>query len=136
VEKTKLGITVGLLGAAIFFLGLINLIALIIVAGYVLLFETNEWLKRSAVKAVAIVIGFALISVLISFGNDIFGFFNSFFDLAHSSFRFGYPLKLNDFISTLASAVEKLIFLVLGIKALKQESISIEMIDKIVNRNM
>lgn len=54
--KTKLGISAGLLGAAVFFLALVGgWIPTILVAGYILLFEANDWLKNCAVKAVAVI---------------------------------------------------------------------------------
>lgn len=77
MKKTKLGISVGLLGASIYFMSMISTLGLIIMAGYVLLFEENPWLKKSAVKAVFITVAFSLISVLISMGNNLFGILNT-----------------------------------------------------------
>lgn len=52
MEKTKLGVSIGLLGAGIFAAALFGgYVATIVLAGYVLLMETNEWLRRAAVKA-------------------------------------------------------------------------------------
>ena len=76
MQKTKLGISVGLLGAALYFLGLINTVALFLLAGYVLLFEENEWLRRAAVRAAVIVVGFGLIFTLIGTLENVFAFFN------------------------------------------------------------
>ncbi|SDN56059.1 hypothetical protein [Acetanaerobacterium elongatum] len=50
MQKAKLGITVGLLGATIYLMALMGSIPLIIIAGYVLLFEENEWLKKRLLK--------------------------------------------------------------------------------------
>ncbi len=45
MQKTKLGVSVALMGAALYFLGLFSgYVALIILAGYVLLMEENVWL--------------------------------------------------------------------------------------------
>lgn len=33
-------------GAALYFMGFLSIIPLLIMAGYVLLFEENEWLKK------------------------------------------------------------------------------------------
>ena len=73
MQKTKLGISVGLLGAAVYFCGVLSLLALIIVAGYILLVEENIWLRKSAVKAVVIYVSFAIIETIFSFGSEIFG---------------------------------------------------------------
>ena len=67
MKKTKLGISVGLLGAAIYFMGLFSgYLVVVLLAGYVLLCEDNEWLKKSAVKAVSVM---ALFSFLITVVN-------------------------------------------------------------------
>ena len=67
MQKTRLGITVGLMGALTYFIALFGgYLAMIIVAGYILLFESNEWLKKAAVKAAVITIGFAVLISVIS----------------------------------------------------------------------
>ena len=44
MQKTKLGISVGLLGAAIYFMGLFGgYLVAVLLAGYILMFEENEW---------------------------------------------------------------------------------------------
>ena len=59
MQKTRLGISVGLLGAATYFAGLFSgLLAALLLAGYVLMFEENEWLRRSVVKAITLTILF------------------------------------------------------------------------------
>ena len=51
MQKTRLGISVGLLGAAIYFMGLFSgYLLAVLLAGYVLLFEENSWLRKNAVK--------------------------------------------------------------------------------------
>ncbi len=136
MQKTKLGITVALMGAALYFMGLINILGLVILAGYVLLFEENEWLKKSAVKAVTIVFAFALISVVVSFSNDIFGVINNIISWFDSSVRISWPLSLDSIVLNIINALEKLILIILGFKAFSQSSLSIGPIDKVVNKNM
>ena len=87
MQKTKLGISVGLLGAAVYFTALFGgYLPLIVLAGYILLFEENPWLKKSAVKSAVIVFSFALLSALIGFIpnaidliNDVFNVFKGHF---------------------------------------------------------
>ncbi len=136
MQKTKLGITVGMLGAALYFMGLINFLGLIVLAGYVLLFESNEWLKMTAVKAVAIVVSFQLMFIVIGFGDNICGFFNSIFSAFHSTFTLTWPLNLDSILSSLISIAEKAVLIILGIKSFSQGSLAIKPIDRIVNKNM
>ncbi len=136
MQKTKLGISVGLLGAALYFMGLVNFLGLILLAGYVLLFESNEWLRRSAVKAVAIVLGFALISVAIGISNDVFAVLNGLLSWVRISFRISWPLQLDSIVLNVVDILEKLILLLLGFKAFTQGSMNVGPIDNVIDKNI
>lgn len=136
MQKTRFGITVGLLGAGLYFMGLVSFLGLILLAGYVMLFESNEWLKRSAIKAVAIVVGFSLITVVVSFGNDVFSFLNSLFSLSPSEFHLSYPFNLDALLLSLVNIAQKFVLFILGIKAFSQSSIAVNPIDTLINKNM
>ena len=44
MNKIKLGVSAGLAGAILYFLGAISIIPAVILAGYILLKEENDWL--------------------------------------------------------------------------------------------
>ena len=134
MKKTKLGITVVALGAITYFAGLFSgYMVAIILTGYVLLFEENAWLRKSAVKAVVLMACFSaafavlnLIPDAVSFIGNIAAVFNGGFVLT----------KLNQIITVFTSGLsilEKVLFLGLGIKALKQDTIAIPFIDSLVS---
>lgn len=135
MEKTKLGISIGLLGAAVYFMGLINTTALVLIAGYILILESNSWLKKCAVKALAIVIAFALIPVALSFVTDILNFINSVINGfgGHAALR--WPLGIDNWINIAANFVEKALLVLLGFTALSQGTISTGPIDKMIDRH-
>lgn len=136
MQKTKLGISVGLLGAALYFLGLVNTVALFLLAGYVLLFEENEWLRRAAVRAAVIVVGFGLIFTLIGTLENVFAFFNVFISWTGSSFQLAYPLRIDELLKNACSFVENVLLLLLGISAFSMGSVKISLFDKIINKYM
>lgn len=141
MQKSKLGISVGLFGALIYVMGLINTLGLIVMVGYVLLVEEELWLKKSAVKAVIITIGFSLLSVLISSGNDVFGILNTILGwvrlpFSFPSFQFAYPFGLEVILRNLLSLAETLLMLILAFVSLKQKSVKLGPIDDIINKNM
>jgi len=136
MQKTKLGISVGMLGAALYFSGLLSWMGLIMLGGYVLLFEENEWLRKSAVKAVAIVIGFFLINVVVGFSNDIIDIFNNILSWFGISSNLSWPLRLDLIINNAVNAAEKLTLLILGFKSFSQADLKIDIIDKMVEKNM
>ena len=57
MQKTKLGITIAMFAAAIYVVALGGgYVPAILLGGYVLLREENEWLKWNAVRAVAAIL--------------------------------------------------------------------------------
>lgn len=74
MQKTKIGVSVGLLGAAIYFMGLFSgYLTVVLLIGYVLLFEENEWLRKSAVKAVALMVVFSLAAAVMNLIPNVIG---------------------------------------------------------------
>lgn len=137
MQKTRIGITVGLLGAAVYFTGLFSgLLAVLVVVGYILLFEENEWLKKNAVKAVVLLILFQFLSTLVNLIPDVINFIN------YATTVFGGSVTANSLgqiINTIVAAIDivkKIMFIILGIKALNQGTISVPVVDKIVNKYM
>lgn len=97
MEKTKLGVSVGIFGAFLYVAALFGgYIAITLLAGYVLLMESNEWLKKTAVKAVATLACFSFLSLLIGLIPDavevVTGVFNVFFNFFGKSI---YPSVIN-----------------------------------------
>lgn len=141
MKKTKLGITVGLLGAAIYFMSMISTLGLVVMAGYVLLFEENPWLRKSAVKAVILTVLFSLLSLAVTMGNNIFGIFNAMLDWIDGPFnfirfQFKYPFGLETILRNTLNILENLLYFLLGLKAFNQGSIKIGFIDNLINKHM
>ena len=137
MQKTKLGITVGLMGAAVYFMGLFGgYIATVVLAGYILLFEENAWLKKAAVKSVAIMMAFSLISVLIHLIPNAIGFIDSICNLFNGNFHIIFISKIINILESVITIAERVLFLVLGFKAFNQGNISVPVIDKVINKHM
>lgn len=135
MQKTKLGITVGALGAITFFAGFFGgYLAAIVLAGYALLFEENAWLKRSVVKAVVLMVFFSVTVAIINVIPDLLEFVGNIASVFNGSFSI---IKVNQVVNVLVSGlnlVEKVLFLGLGVKALSQGTIVIPFIDKKVSK--
>jgi len=136
MEKTKLGISVGLLGAILYFTGMFNFIVLILLVGYVLIFETNEWLRKSALKAVMVVIVFSIVSTLIGISNNILSILNTPLSLIRIPFRLSWPFGIDSILLNMLNIAEKLLLLLLGFKAFSQGSLSLGPIDNIIDKNV
>lgn len=135
MQKTKLGITVGALGAITFFAGFFGgYLAAIVLAGYALLFEENAWLKRSVVKAVVLIVFFSVTVAIINVIPDLLEFVGNIASVFNGNFSI---IKVNQVVNVVVSGlnlVEKVLFLGLGVKALSQGTIVIPFIDKKVSK--
>ena len=135
MQKTRLGITVGALGAITFFAGFFGgYLVAIVLAGYALLFEKNAWLKRSVVKAVVLMVFFSVTVAIINVIPDLLGFAGNIASVFNGEFSI---IKVNQIVNVLVSGLnlaEKVLFLGLGVKALSQGTIVIPFIDKKVSK--
>ena len=137
MQKTKLGVTVGLLGAAMYFVGLFGVyLVTMLLAAYILMFEENDWLKQSAVKAVVLMIGFSLLSVVIYLIPDLMEFINSIVRIFGGHFYLNFLSNLANAIGTALNIIEKILFIGLGIKAFNQGDIKIPAVDKLIEKYM
>lgn len=134
--KTKLGISAGLLGAAVYFAALLGgYTPVILLAGYVLLFEDNEWLKKSAVKAVALMISIGFMINVIGLIPDLLSWISSLVSVFKGSFNYGIVSSIISVITKAIDIVRTCLFLILGVKALNQGSIAVPFVDKIINKH-
>lgn len=135
MQKTKLGVTVGLMGAGLYFLGLFSFIPAFLLAAYVLLQEENIWLRKTAVKMVSVLIGFFLISLCLDCIDEIFAIINVFIGWGKGD-RISVPLNLTNLLGYILWFVRVGTMVILGFKALKQDTIKVGSIDKLVDNNM
>lgn len=132
--KAKLGISVGLLGAGIYLAALFSgYLAVIVLAGYVLLVEENEWLKKSAVKAVALLMTISFAITLINLVPDLLSWISSLISIFKGTFNYGVVSSIILSITKAIDIVKTCLFLMLGVKALNQGTVEIPFVDKIIN---
>lgn len=146
MNKTKLGISTGLLAALAYFAGCFSgYLLLFLVAGYVLLKEEDAWLRKNVVKAVALMVVFSVATCALGLIPDLINWLNSGFGIINVSL-YTIPFvgtillsKITGIISFLTGAigiVETVAFLLLGLSALKQKDVKISPIDKMIEKYM
>lgn len=139
MEKTKLGISVGLLGALVFFAGYSGLTVLALVGGYVLLKEENSTLKKYVVYAAALMIAFLAASMCISAIETVFDFlnFNSWMTSVDGlSTVYRVIMALFETLTDILYIAEILVFGFLALMALAGKEIKIAFLDKLVEKHM
>lgn len=137
MEKTKLGISVGLFGALVFAAALFGgYMSSIIILGYVLLFEANEWLKKSAVKAVATLVVFSFVTAVIGLVPDAINWVANVINTFGGNVRFEFINDVFSDIKGVISILKDLVFLGLIYKALNQGTIKLPVVDDLINKYM
>lgn len=137
MQKTKLGVSVGLLGAAIYFSAAFGgYLAMFLVAGYVLLFEENEWLKKAAVKAAVLLITVGVAISVIDLIPDVIGWLSTFLSIFKVYFTANTVNAIFDTVTGAIGIIRTVFFLVLGVKALNQGDVTVPVVDNLINKYM
>lgn len=143
MNKTKLGISTGMLAAIIFLLAIVTefvsggtvfALAFVLAVAYVLYKEEDMWLKGCAVKAVCVVLIFTLVPFLFGFVDDIMKFINFFLQFADTEIHDGFGIMT--FIINIINVVEKVFLLVLALLAFKGKTIKLPVIDKMIAKHL
>lgn len=137
MQRTKLGVSVGMLGAIIYLTGLFGgLLIPVLITGCVLLSEENEWLRKSAVKAIAVIAFFAFLTTALNLIPDAIGTIHSVVAIFGGRFSIVAVSNIISAAVSILALIEKILLLALGIKALNQGNITIPVVDKLINRHM
>ena len=135
--KTKLGISVTMLAAVAYLLGLFTgNVALLLIVGYVLICETDEWLKKSVVKALVISLAFSVISAVIGFIPNAISLVDDLFNIFGGSFSIAFISRIINLINNVLGVFEKLLMLGLAAMAASNKTIKLPVIDDIIDKNM
>ena len=138
MEKTKLGISVGMLGAAVYFsAALFGYLALLVVGGYILFVEKKEWLKKCVIKAVVLMLLYSLITTVIGLIPQLISLSGGEETLFGSYYLYlAGAYQIVSVVLVVLNFVRIGFFIALGIKALSEKTINIPLIDNFINTYM
>ena len=137
MEKTKLGISVGLMGALLYALGLFGGYFLTVAAVvYVLWREESVWLKQTAVKALALTFLFPVISLAIGVIPDLVGLVQSVMNLFDEFFSMEVVLEIEAILRSILNILEYVVFILLGVMALGKKTIRVPLVDSLVEKHL
>ena len=135
MQKTRLGISAALLGAVVCFSGLFSGYLLVfLLTAYILLMEENVWLKKTAVKTIAVLMVFSLLNAVLGLIPDLISVISSIFNIFNGSFSIRILSSIISAARSVLGFLETLLLLGLGFKALNQGPIKIPMTDKLVDK--
>lgn len=140
--KTKLGIGFGLAACLCYLIGFFfGSLALVVVAGYVLLCEDNAFVRNAAIKALGITLFFSVVSALINLIPNVFDIFNyigNIFEIGEKSFNSLKAIsKINQilgFIKYLLDICEKLVMLFLAYLAVRMRTLKFPVVDGLISK--
>ncbi len=135
--KTKLGISVELVAAFAFlaaFLG--GYIPAILVAGYILIVEEDAWLKKAAVKAVAILAFFGFCTAVIRMIPEFLAWIDGIANLFEGDITYGAVTRVVNVLVDTLDLIRSILFICLAFLSLKKKSITIPIVDGLINKFM
>lgn len=134
MEKSKLGLSIGLLSALMFLTGYANITAMLLVAGYILIREESRVLKKHAVGTIVLYLAFMVLNICIGLLENLFAMSN----VGGWMYDTVLYVVTNGFFSTLnyiVAIAEKVVFGLLAVFALGGKEIKIPLIDKFVEKH-
>ena len=135
MQKSNFGISVGVVGAAAYLLSLFgDYVPTLLLVGYVLLFEPNQWLKRTALKAGVLTFMFSVLYAVIGLLPDAISTLSSFFALFDGHLSIPFISNLCHVLSNIANLGETCLLLVLAVKALDMKTLVIGFVDSFVSK--
>lgn len=133
----RLNISPALLGAVLYFSALFGgYLCTFALALYVLLCETDAFVRRAAVKAPAVMVSFSVLTTLIYLLPDTVNVINVFVSLFGGSFYVGFLSSLANVLAVIVDFVRKVLLLWLGVQALKRTDVHVPFVDKLLSKFM
>lgn len=137
MQKTKLGISVGLMGAIAYFAGLFSgYLVAILIFGYIMLVEDNPWLRKTAVKSVVLLVSFSLISAVVGLIPDFVSFIYSVVNVFGGHISLSVITNIVSVITSALGILKTVVFIALGLKAMTQGTVNIPVVDSVTDKNM
>lgn len=137
MEKTKLGISVALAAAALYFLGLFGgYIITGIAVGYVLLREENLELKKESVRVLLLMFAFSLLSTALGLIPSVFSIISNLLEVIDVHYYFTFFHRVFDVFISLVSLLKTVVFLLLGLSAVFRKGVKLPVIDPIIEKYM
>lgn len=137
MEKTKFGISTALLGAITYFACYYGgIVATLLIVGAILLIEENAQIKKIALTAAALVFGFAVLSTLVSLLPNCISCINNILSYFSANFEVMIVSQIANTLNTVLNLLEKIIFIALGLCTLTNKNVTIQAVDKFVDKHI
>ena len=133
MEKTKLGLNVGMMAALVYMVcNFAGYTVALMLVGYVLLCEDNAWLKKCALKGTLIMIALSVCNSVINLIPNIISIPLDLLNIFGFNLYFNFMYEITNLFYNLLSLVETVVLLMLSFKAVSKLDLPVPVIDKLV----
>ena len=130
MQKSKLGLPAGIVAAIMYMTGLFGgYFPALLLAGFVLLYEEENFIRRAAVKTLLVMFLFSILNFLIYLIPDIVGIFQSLLAIFKVYFATAFLDNISATFSQTLSLIETVLFLLLTVLAFFGKSIDLKPIN-------
>lgn len=127
MQKSKLGLPAGIAAAIMYMTGVFGgYFPALLLAGFVLLYEEENFIRRAAVKTVILMFLFSILNFVIYLIPDIVGIFQNLLAIFKVYFATNFLDNISATFGQTLSLVETVLFLVLAVLALFGKSVDVK----------
>lgn len=138
--KTRLGLPANVVAFVMYLVALIGgagMVAPLLLAGYILLFEDLNFVRRAAVKSIAIVLAVFLVNVVITVIPELLDvvehMLNIFDESMYGDFIRGYD-SFTAMLTSMLALAEKAFLILLAVMALFNKTINLKFVNKLADK--
>lgn len=137
MQKTKLGISVGFLGAILYFIGLFGGLWVTIAAvAYVWIREEDLWIKRTAAKVLSMTFLFPIILLVLGFIPDLIYLCRDMLAVLDISINLDVITKMEAVTANFFNIVKYVFFILLAVFAYFQKTLRLPLIDYTIEKHI
>ena len=135
MEKTKLGISVTLAVALLYFLGFYGGYVIVSIAvGYILLKEEHAGLKKDALRVLLMMILFSLLGTAVNLIPSVLNLFSNLLEVFNVHYYFTFFQRVFDLLATALALLRTVAFVLAGLAAVFGKSVTLPVIDPIIEK--
>ena len=135
MNKTKMGVSVGLMAALLWLLGYFGGYTIIAIAvGYVLLVEESGWLKKQALRVIGLMLLFSLLNVVLNVIPDLLQLWYSIRNLADKYTYYEDVHSVFNLLGNILSLAKTWTFVVMGVLMLFGKNFKVPVVDSLIDK--
>ena len=132
MEKTKLGLSVAVMGAVVYLTALFGgYTPLLLVAGYVLIAEESAQLKKNAVTAFLVMLAFSAVNFVVGLLPDILNLFYSFLQIFKVYVHLSFIDNIANFLYNAVALLRQVVLAALAILSLLKKPVNVPFVKKL-----